>query len=91
MRDTITTNLMAMIRSLNSTVKELQSTVSQLNRDVKILYRENDELADSVEKIKRQGNATNQYGRRSNVVISGIPHDVKTADLEEKAVEIGRL
>ena len=36
----------------------------------------------------RCSNKLEQYGRRNNIIISGIPDSVKTEDLEESVTEI---
>ena len=62
--------------------------IKNLLDDNKKLRESNDKLKTKIINLESDLNDLNQYGRRNNLEISGIPEDVKIDDLEKKAVEI---
>ena len=69
----------------------------QLIKDVVIknLQDENQRLRSKIENLEKKvislegnGNLLEQYGRRNNLEITGIPDEIKDEDLEEKVIEI---
>ena len=90
-------NIVSPLRSsFDQNFKELRSEVNDL-KDViikdlieknKILRESNTKLKDKVVELEGEINELNQYGRRNNLEISGIPEDIKIDKLEEKAIEI---
>ena len=45
-------------------------------------------LEERVNHLEISGECTNQYGRRNNVEIAGIPNDVDEGELEDKIIDI---
>ena len=64
--------------------------IKNLLDDNKKLRESNDKLKTKIINLESDLNDLNQYGRRNNLEISGIPEDVKIDDLEKKADEIFR-
>ena len=67
------------IQSLENEVSSLQNRVDKLESQVRLLE---DALINNEIKI----NNTDQYSRRNNIVIPGIPQSVKYKDLEDKVI-----
>ena len=72
--------------------KELLNLKDVIIKDLQI---ENQRLRNKVNNLEKrvisleeEGNRLEQYGRRNNVEMTGIPDDVSDADLEEKVIEI---
>ena len=62
---------------------------------IKDLQIENQRLRDKVINLEKRvvslevgGNLLDQYGRRNNLEMTGIPDDVEDEDLEEKVIKI---
>ena len=62
---------------------------------IKNLQDENQRLRSKIENLEKKvislegnGNLLEQYGRRNNLEITGIPDEIKDEDLEEKVIEI---
>ena len=62
---------------------------------IKNLQGENQRLRSKIENLEKKvislegnGNLLEQYGRRNNLEITGIPDEIKDEDLEEKVIEI---
>ena len=89
--------IISSLRSLfDQNFKELRSEMSDL-KDViikdlieenKKLRESNNKLKDKMMELESEINEINQYGRRNNLEISGIPEDIRMDKLEEKAIEI---
>ena len=69
--------------SIKSIKSDLKDEINNLN-DI-IIKRLQDE---NVILRNRCSNKLEQYGRRNNIIISGIPDSVKTEDLKESVTEI---
>ena len=69
------------IQSLKNEVSSLQNRVSKLECQVRLLE---DALINNEIKI----NNADQYSRRNNIVIQGIPQSVKYKDLEDKVINV---
>lgn len=88
---------------LNNNAEKMEEKLTKISDDIsemrneiiKNLVEENKKLQEKVknleEKVKNIGistEATNQYGRRNNIEISGIPDFVKDDDLEDTVKDI---
>ena len=69
------------IQSLKNEVSSLQNRVGKLESQVRLLE---DALINNEIKI----NSADQYSRRNNIVIQGIPQSVKSKDLEDKVINV---
>ena len=68
-------------QSLKNEVSSLQNRVGKLESQVHLLE---DALINNEIKI----NSADQYSRRNNIVIQGIPQSVKSKDLEDKVINV---
>ena len=76
-------------KELRSEVNDLKDVIiKELIEENKKLRESNTKLKDKVVELEGEVNELNQYGRRNNLEISGIPEDIKIDKLEEKAIEI---
>ena len=64
------------IQSLKNAVSSLQNRVNKLESQVRLL------------EVALINNEIDQYSRRNNIVIQGIPHSVKYKDLEDKVINV---
>ena len=86
-----------------TTVNDMHNDLSEMRKSIiDTLVAENKKLQDKVKKLEKRIDdiewdledidenieCTNQYGRRSNLEISGVPNTVEDHDLESKVVEI---
>ena len=74
-------NKVEVTQSLKNEVSSLQNCVDKLESQVRLLE---DALINNEIKI----NNADQYSRRNNIVIQGIPQSVKYKDLEDKVINI---
>lgn len=61
------------VDTANGLMKSMQESVVSLNKETKELRAENKELKAEVEEMREKMRALEQYSRRTNVEISGIP------------------
>ena len=66
------------IKNLIETNKKLQLKIETLQQNVHSLE----------EKLSCEINQTNQYGRRNNIEVCGVPNEINDCDLEDEVVEI---
>lgn len=69
------------IKNLMDSNKNLQNKVHKLEKKI-------EKLQENQKKINVSVESNNQYGRRNNLEISGIPNDVSDEDLESKVQDI---
>jgi len=69
------------IKHLVDSNLKLQNQVKKLEKQVEILEKNGKKITINIE-------STNQYGRRNNVEIAGIPNEINDDDLEKKVCEI---
>lgn len=74
MKNKIISNLIEQNKKMQQKIEALENTV----------YDQNKELRD----LQLTTEATNQYGRRSNIEISGVTNDIDDDQLEDKMIEI---
>ena len=72
------------IQSLKNEVLSLQNRVGKLASQVRLL-----QIALKNNEIKI--NNADQYSRRNNIVIQGIPQSVKSKDLEDKVIKMSLM
>ena len=66
--------------------KNLKLNVERIDRNCKFLKKENDELWDSLHDVEKELYATQQYSRRENIEITGIPSNIQDRDLEQYVI-----
>ena len=77
-------------------ISDIKSSINQINlaisdiRDsvIKALINDNQQLKDRVRKLEIELSENQQYQRRSNIVISGIPPSIKDENVESTVVSI---
>ena len=69
-------------------IKNLMDENKCLKERVKLLEENNDEHQDHIIDIEKQSQALEQYTRRNNLKISGIPNNISDEALETKCIEI---
>ena len=84
------------INSLKDEISQLKSLINERKDDVvSALMKENASLKNQVKELKQQSedhsislNKIDQYSRRNNIIIEGIPSDVDNQHLEKKVIGI---
>jgi len=84
------------IASLKDEISELKSAIYDMKTDVVgALMKENADLKNQVKKLTKQCednkislNKIDQYSRRNNIIIDGIPSDIGNQQLEKKVIDI---
>ena len=94
--------LASLVVNVNNSIKSIKSDLKDEINNLKdvIIKRLQDEnvilrnrcsnLEQKLTEFETSTNKLEQYGRRNNIIISGIPDSVKTEDLEESVTEILR-
>ena len=94
--------LASLVVNVNNSIKSIKSYLKDEINNLKdvIIKRLQDEnvilrnrcsnLEQKLTEFETSTNKLEQYGRRNNIIISGIPDSVKTEDLEESVTEILR-
>ena len=83
------TNLTTAVRSTKDEVINLNEKSIRRLQDENELHRAKcSKLENKVVSLESSINQVEQYGRRNNIVISGIPDDISDNDLESTAVDI---
>ena len=72
----------------DTVIKNLLDENKGLQERVKLLEENNDEHQDHFIDIEKQSQALEQYTRRNNLEISGIPNNISDEALETKCIEI---
>lgn len=96
MKDDILIQLQNENLSLKTEVDNLKQELSTKSEVIECLQTKLDRVANSkadlndIIKLEREKNEMQQYIRRNNVEIVGIPDSVKQCDLESKVIEIGK-
>ena len=81
MRKSIIDTLVMENRKLQDKIKKLEKRLNDVEWDV-------DENFNKIEEIEEKVESTNQYGRRNNIEISGIPNVIDDDNLEGKIIEV---
>jgi len=84
------------IENIKKNQNELSASVSEMRKNIidrlieanKQLQEKVNNLEKKIEKLETSSEATNQYGRRNNVEISGIPNDINDSQLEDSVINI---
>ena len=68
--------------------KKLQEKFARLEQRFEVMDEDMDESFERLEKVEEITSSTNQYGRRNNIELSGVPNDVDDNNLENKVIDI---
>ena len=67
-------------------IESCESRITALESQLAVNQTVNTTLQDSIRELNRRLNRLDQYGRRENVIISGVPDNVR--DLESKSIKL---
>ena len=81
-------NLCNKIANLSDNVESLVSTNERLNSELTIVKNVDNVLKNRIVNLEKELSKNEQYGRRNNVEISGIPNQLSDQDLKENIVKI---
>ena len=81
-------NLCNKIANLSDNVESLVSTNERLNIELTIVKNVDNVLKNRIVNLEKELSKNEQYGRRNNVEISGIPNQISDQDLKENIVKI---
>lgn len=77
------------IISIKETViQNLLEENKRLRKKIEKLESKNDDVQEDLVEVERHSHNLDQYTRRNNIEISGIPNSVKDKDLEGKCIDI---
>ena len=83
------TNLTTAVRSTKDEVINLnEKSIRRLQNENKLHRAKCSKLENKIVSLESSINQVEQYGRRNNIVISGIPDDISDNDLESTVVDI---
>ena len=83
------TNLTTAVRSTKDEVINLnEKSIRRLQDENKLHRAKCSKLENKIVSLESSINQVEQYGRRNNIVISGIPDDISDNDLESTVVDI---
>ena len=76
------------IKNLTETVSQLLDKHEQLNSQILICKNVNKHLEEKVTKLEKTQGMSEQYSRRNNIELAGIPNWIKDIVLEETVISI---
>ena len=76
------------IKNLTETVSHLLEKHEQLNSQILICKNVNKHLEEKVAKLEKAQAMSEQYSRRNNIELAGIPNSIKDNVLEETIINI---
>ena len=83
------TNLTTEVRSTKDEVINLKDVIiKRLQDENELLRAKCNKLENKIVSLVSSTNQVEQYGRRNNIVISGIPDDISDNDLESTVIDI---
>jgi len=69
-------------------IKNLVESNKELQKKIKTLEKKVNDLEHNEERIITNIEGNNQYGRRNNLEISGIPNEIEDENLEKTVIKI---
>ena len=76
------------VRSTKDEVINLKDIIKRLQEENNLLHTQCSKLESKIVSLESSINHVEQYGRRNNIVISGIPDDITDDDLEDTVTNI---
>ena len=86
--DSDISNLCNQISNLNDTISQLQSTNEKIASDLLIVKNVNAKLEERIISLEKSQAMSEQYSRRNNIELSGIPNDTAEDNLEKVVIDI---
>ena len=81
-------NIISTINCLKEEITNLKDVIKRLQEENKKLREKCSKLENDVISNESSVNALEQYGRRNNIAVSGIPVHVSYRDLEETVISV---
>ena len=88
--DSDITNLCNQISKLNDTISQLHSTNEKIASDLIVAKNVNAKLEESIISLEKSQAKSEQYSRRINIELSGIPNDIPEDNLVKVVIDICR-
>ena len=88
--DNIMPNILQSLNNLEISFKNLQEENAKLREEIENWNDDINDIWYSIELVEREQNHINQYNRRENIEISGLPERISQDDLETACIRILR-
>ena len=85
--DSDISNLCNQISKLNNTISQLHSTNEKIRSELAVVKNVNTKLQERIISLEKNQAKFEQYGRRNNTELSGIPNDIPENNLEKVVVD----
>ena len=86
--DSDISNLCNQISKLNDTISQLHSTNEKITSDLLVVKNVNAKLEERIISLEKSQAKSEQYSRRNNIELSGIPNDIPEDNLEKVVIDI---
>ena len=86
--DSDISNLCNQISKLNDTISKLHSTNEKIRSDLTVVKNVNAKLEERIISLEKSQAKSEQYSRRNNIELSGIPNDIPEDNLEKVVIDI---
>ena len=86
--DSDISNLCNQISKLNDTISQLHSTNEKIRSDLTVVKNVNAKLEERIISLEKSQAKSEQYSRRNNIELSGIPNDIPEDNLEKVVIGI---
>ena len=86
--DSDISNLCNQISKLNDTISQLHSTNEKITSDLLVVKNVNAKLEEQIISLEKSQAKSEQYSRRNNIELSGIPNDIPEDNLEKVVIDI---
>ena len=81
-------NLCNQISKLNDTISQLHSTNEKIRSELAVVKNVNTKLEERIICLEKNQAKSEQYSRRNNIELSGIPNDIPENNLEKVVIDI---
>ena len=86
--DSDISNLCNQISRLNDTISQLHSTNKKITSDLLVVKNVNAKLEEQINSLEKSQAKSEQYNRRNNIELSGIPNNIPEDNLEKAVIDI---
>ena len=86
--DTDISNLCNQISKLNDTITQLHSTNEKIRSELAVVKNVNKKLEVRIINLEKNQAKSEQYNRRNNIELSGIPNDIPEDNLDKVLIDI---
>ena len=81
-------NLCNQISKLNDTISQLHSTNEKIRSELAVVKNVNTKLEERIITLEKNQSKSEQYSRRNNIELYGIPNDIPENNLEKVVIDI---